>query len=203
MALEIQTFHGLGSDASGSSGASNRVITLSNTGLTQQNGFLVYVSGLALALTTEYTVSHLSASTTITFLNGMWDDMTIVVQYVQGSSGVASDFENGPLTDFGVTAVRTPVTMTTDFHGNKTYTDGTDENMSAVFNPITKEYTLDKAGLAQVYDATVFIGPNTTLNKYDKVTHDSKVYRVDKVSERDFNGTGVFRIGMLFYISDE
>ena len=117
--------------------------------------------------------------------------------------GVGTDFANGPFGDFGVTAVRTPVTMTTDFHGNKTYTDGTDENMSAVFNPITKEYTLDKAGNTKVYDATVFIGPNTTLNKYDKVTHDSKVYRVDKVSERDFNGTGVFRIGMLFFISDE
>ena len=69
--VSINTFNGTGSDCSGSDGGSNRVLTLSNTRLTQQAGLLVYVSGLALALTTEYTVSHLSSSTTITFLNAL------------------------------------------------------------------------------------------------------------------------------------
>jgi Tfp pilus assembly protein FimT len=114
-----------------------------------------------------------------------------------------TDFEDGPLNDFGVTAVRTPVTVTTDFHGNKTYTDGTNANITVVFSPVNKEYTLDEAGLTRVYDARVFLKDTETLNKYDKITYDSKVYRVDRVSERDFDGTGAFRVAMLFFIKDE
>jgi len=78
-------FNGTGADCSGSSGEADRVLTLSNTGATSQNGFLVYVSGLALALTTEYTVSHKNSSTEITFLNPLWDDMTIVISYYEGT----------------------------------------------------------------------------------------------------------------------
>ena len=197
-----------GSDCTGSDGDSDRTLTISNKTTTSGNGFLVFVDGLSLALTEEYTVSHNVTSSVITFINGLYDAQEIIIQYVADGASISTsdsseDFINGPLTDFGVTAVRTPVTMTTDFHGNKTYTDGTDANIEVVFNPITKEYTLDKAGLTRVYDATVFLKSDATLNKYDKITYDSKVYRVDKVSERDFNGTRIFRVGMLFFISDE
>lgn len=202
--MEPQTENKTGADCTGSSGASNRVLTLANTGNTVPGGFLVYASGLALSLTSEYTVVHNDTGTQITFLNALWDDMTIVVSYYQSVvPSLSTDFTNGPLSDFGVTAVRTPVTMTTGFHGNKTYTDGTDEDISLVFDPYTKNYSLDKAGLTQVWDARVFIGPDATLNKYDKITHDSKVYRVDKVSTRDFNGTTVFKVAMLFYLKEE
>ena len=202
--MEVQTENYTGSDCTGSSGASNRVLTLSNTGNTQQGGFLVYVSGLALALTTEYTVVHHATGTQITFLNPLWDDMTVVVNYYQSVvPSLATDFVNGPLKDFGVVATRTPVTMTTDFHGNKTYTDGTDENIDIVFDTYLEGYDLDKPGLTKTWDARVFITPSATLNKYDKITHDSKVYRVDKVSIREFNGTTVFQVATLFYIKDE
>lgn len=193
-----------GADCSGSSGDSNRVLTLSNTGLTLQNGLLVYASGLALSVATEYTISHNSSSSTITFLNGMWDDMAIIVNYYQESSAaVGNDFTKGPVADLGIVATRTPVTVTTDFHGNKTYTDGTDENITMVWDPYTEKHNLDKAGLTKVYDARIFLEPSGTLNKYDKITHDSKVYRVEEVSTRDFNGTTVFQVGGLFYIEDE
>ena len=199
--MEIKTFNGTGADASGSDGDSNRVLTLSNTGVTQQSGFLVYASGLPLGLTTEYTVSHNETGTEITFLNGLWDDMTIVVNYYQSiASGVAGDFGSGPDGDFGVVAVRTPVTMKTDFSGNKTYTDGTDENINIVLQPYNVKYDLDKSGLNKVWDMTAMIGPDDTLNKYDKITYDSKVYRVDIISPRDFNGTTVFKKAMLFFI---
>lgn len=79
----VKTYDGTGADCSGSSYDSNRVLTLSNTGLTRQSGFLVYASGLALGLTTEYTVSHKSSSTEITFLNPLTDTMTIIVQYYE------------------------------------------------------------------------------------------------------------------------
>jgi len=201
--MAVKTFNGSGADCSGSSGGSNRVLTLSNTGTTQQAGFLVYASGLALALTTEYTVSHLSASTEITFLNRLWDDMTIVVNYYENFTGVSGDFINGPLNDFGVTATRTPVTMTTDYSGNKTYTDGTDEDIDIVLSPYNQKYNLDKSGLNKVYDSIAFLKPDATLNKYDKITYDSKVYRVDAVSVRDFNGTRLFHRAMLYYAEDE
>jgi len=200
----IKTFNGTGADTSGASGDSNRVLILSNTGTTQQSGFLVYASGLPLGLDLEYTVSHLSASTEITFLNGLWDDMTVVVNYYEKATvGVSGDFNLGPLSDFGVVATRTPVTMAPDYSGNKSYTDGTDEDINIVISPYKAKYDLDKSGLNKSYDAMAFIGPDTTLNKYDKITHDSRVYRVDTVSVRDFAGTGSFKLAMLFYVEDE
>ena len=114
--------------------------------------------------------------------------------------GVDSDFVLGPFADFGVVAVRTPVTTTTDFSGNKTYSDGTDEDIDIVLQPYNEKYDLDKSGLNKVWDMTAMVGPTVTLNKYDKITYDSKVYRVDSISTRDFNGTTVFKKAMLFYV---
>jgi len=56
-----------GSDCSGSSGASNRVLTIGNTSTT--TGFIIFVNGTMLHPTHDYTASNLSASSTITFLN--------------------------------------------------------------------------------------------------------------------------------------
>jgi len=81
MSLTYGTFNGTGADCSGSDGEADRVLTLDNTRITQAGGFMVYASGLALALTTEYTVVHNATGTEVTFLNRMWDDMTIVVNY--------------------------------------------------------------------------------------------------------------------------
>ncbi len=72
--MSVKTEYYNGSDCTGSDGGSNRVLTISNTGATSENGFLVYVSGLALALTSEYTVVHNTSGTVITFLNAVWDD---------------------------------------------------------------------------------------------------------------------------------
>lgn len=200
---KVGTFNGTGADCNGSDGDSNRVLTLSNTGLTRQSGFLVYASGLALALTTEYTVSHNNSSTQITFLNPLWDDMTIVVRYFENLLGVSGDFVAGPLADFGVTVVRTPVTMTPDFRGDKVYTDGTDENITVVFGNPNKKYELDKSGLTEDYDAIIYIKSDQTLNKYDKITYDSKVYRVQTVSPRLFESNAMFKTVGLFFLSDE
>jgi len=206
--MEIKTEHYNGSDCTGNSGGSNRTLTISNTGITTDNGFLVYVSGLALALTSEYTVDHNSASTVITFINPLWNDQTIVVQYTQQISGIGSqadsdDFINGPLADFGVTVTRTPVTVTTDFHGNKTYTDGTNEDLEVVFENPNTRYVLDKPGLTKNYDARMFTKHDASIQKYDKITYDSKVYRVDTISIRNFNGNSIFKTVTLFYIDNE
>jgi len=203
-----KTEHYTGSDCSGNTGSVNRVLTLSNTGTTTDNGFLVHASGLALALTSEYTVTHASSSTTITFLNPIWDDQTIVVEYSQqitgaGASADSDDFAKGPLADFGVEVTRTAVTVATDFHGNKTYTDGSDTTIDVVVENPDKSFTLDKAGLTEDYDAKIFTKPDETINKYDKITYDSKVYRVRTVSPRNFNGTTMFKTVTLFFVDDE
>ncbi|MHA1191933.1 MAG: hypothetical protein ACTSP9_06505 [Promethearchaeota archaeon] len=87
----MKTYNGTGGNCNGSSGDSNRVLTLLNTKKTIQDGMLVYVSGLALALNIEYTVSHKVTGTEITFLNGLWDDMTIVVSYDETGGGNLTD----------------------------------------------------------------------------------------------------------------
>ncbi len=197
-----------GADATGSSGASNRLITLTNTRLTKQGGFLVFAGGVTLSLTTEYTVSHLVGSTTVTFLNGLWDDMSVTIDYMEAIStqtgGVTNDdFANGPLNDFGVTVIRTPVTTTTDFHGDKVYTDGVSQNIEVVFVNPNKKYGLDKAGLTEDYDATIYMQSDQTIKKYDKITYDSKVYRVQTVSPKLFENNPMFQVVTLFFINDE
>ena len=198
MAYELNTFNGTGADCSGSSGETNRVLTLENTMETTGDGFAVYLDGLILQLTTDYTLDHKSTGTTITILTEVWDDQEIIVNYYyeKASEGVSGDFNAGPLGDFGVTATRTPVTKTTDFSGNKTYTDGTDEDIDIVLSPYNQKYNLDKSGLNKMYDLIAFLKPDATLNKYDKITYDSKVYRVDSVSVRDFNGTRLFNVSL-------
>ncbi len=206
---EIKTEHYNGSDCTGSTGGSNRVLTISNTTKTENDGFLVHASGLVLALTSEYTVDHNSSGTQITFLNPLWDDQTIAIQYAQqltsaGAQADADDFSRGPLSDFGVEVVRTPVTVTTsNMGGQKTYSDGTNETIDVVFQNPNKKFTLDKGGLTEIYDALMFTKPNQTINKYDKITYDARVYRVDTVSVRNFNGTTMFKTVTLFYIQDE
>lgn len=77
-----------GSSATGTNGQSNRVITLNNTGLTSDADFLVFKSGLSLSVTSEYTVNHLAANTTVTFLNPLWDTEALIFQYAQESEAV-------------------------------------------------------------------------------------------------------------------
>ena len=206
--MEYKTEYYTGSDCTGSDGDSSRVLTISNDEMTKGDGFLVSVAGLTLSLTTEYTVDHNSSATEITFVNTMWDSSAIVVHYVQQVEGAevratGNDFVLGPLGDFGVEVTRTPVTVTTDFEGNKTYTDGTDETIDVVFENPNQNFNLGKPGITQVFDARMFTEQDQTINKYDKITHDSKVYRVETVSKRRFDGNGIFKTVTLTYIENE
>lgn len=55
-----------GSNCSGSDGAKARVLTLANTSLSKSAGFKVFRNG-ALLHSTDLTISHLAASSTVTF----------------------------------------------------------------------------------------------------------------------------------------
>ena len=81
--LQLLTENKLGSDLSGSSGTSNRVLTLSNTYMTVNNGFVVSLGGFGQAIGTDYTINHLATSSTVTFLNHVYNTSPIEVIYFQ------------------------------------------------------------------------------------------------------------------------
>ena len=68
----VETF--TGTSATGSDGATNRVLTLANTPGTILN---IIVQGASLMRTLDYTIS----SNEITFLNALWNDNNIEVVY--------------------------------------------------------------------------------------------------------------------------
>lgn len=76
----VQEENRSGSDATGSDGATGRILTLQNS---SESGdpFSVWVDDQIIAVA-DYTVSHLSASSTITFDNiNLFDAQTIRVRY--------------------------------------------------------------------------------------------------------------------------
>ena len=83
-----------GSDCSGSDGGSSRVLTLANTSITSSTGFFVYASGLILTPGTEYGVSHTASGTQVTFINGLWDDINLIIVYRLVSDGPEVSVEN-------------------------------------------------------------------------------------------------------------
>ncbi len=112
------------------------------------------------------------------------------------------DFDNGPLNDFGIVVTRTPVTTTTDnISGQKTYADGSTNNMTVVMMNPDVNHSLDKSGLTKVSDAIMFTGSAETINKYDKVLWNSRTYRVDNISMRKFAGVDAFKRVELFLIA--
>ena len=113
---------------------------------------------------------------------------------------VADDFNNGPLADLGVSMTRTPVTVTTNSNGQKTYTDGTPATITGIFVNPNQKFVLDKSGLTEVFDAKILLANSVTINKYDKITYRSKDYRVDEINLREREGTIAFKSVILFFI---
>ncbi len=115
---------------------------------------------------------------------------------------IADDFSNGPLTDFGVSVTRTPVTVAKDnISGQKTYSDGSTNSMTVVMQNPKLGHALDKPGLTEVADAIMFTIATETINKYDKVLWNSKTYRVDNISMRKFAGVNGYKRVELFLIT--
>jgi hypothetical protein len=77
----------LGVSCSGLDGATGRVLTLANTQLTVSNGFEVFLNGVFLTPTTQYTASHLTASSTVTFVGAVFNvDRITVIYYTTGQA---------------------------------------------------------------------------------------------------------------------
>jgi hypothetical protein len=130
MAVRIERY--VGSDCTGSDGGTNRVLTISNIGLTSDESFSVYVQGIILSLDVDYTVVHANTGTAITFINNIFDDSYIIVNFeeaIQSSSVVyctASDvgsFINNTfssVTDPTTTEVESFIAENEDYIDNQT-----------------------------------------------------------------------------------
>lgn len=112
---------------------------------------------------------------------------------------VKSDFEDFPFEDLARDVVRTPITKSiSNITGSPTYTKGTTQPIKAIFTKRTKNYDLNKEGLAELGDAFMQIKQDQTMNKEDLITVDSETYRVDEVLLRTPGGTNMFKSVVLF-----
>jgi len=68
-----------GANCTGTNGTVNRILTLTNSALTTT--VIVWVNGTMLHETFDFTISHLGANSTITFLNPIWNEDYIGVLY--------------------------------------------------------------------------------------------------------------------------
>jgi len=215
MGLIPNTENKTGSDCSGVSGASNRVLILANTAETSVAGFVVFASGLALGLATEYTVVHNTTASEITFLNGMWDDMTIVVNYFQPSS-VSTQFEKmrqdfqDIVIDNGKAVTLIRQTPTTASMGDVTAISEEEYAIWTSIQDITrKDRQIHEMGLAVPGNSKAFffheypdsITGNGTLAvqvgdviKYE----DDKKWRVEQIiAQRNADNEEIFRVGII------
>lgn len=106
----------------------------------------------------------------------------------------SADFESGPLADHGVTVSRTPVTVTNDnVTGDIERLDGTPVNISAVLMNPDIIHDLEKAGEQENAEVNMYVKGDVTINKEDKITWNSYIFRVWAVKPRYFNGNLIMK----------
>ena len=104
----------------------------------------------------------------------------------------SDDFTANALADNGITVSRTPVTKTVSSMGDETLTEGTPEDILAIFSAKIDQFTQEKYGLHKETDAYIMVGPSTTVNKDDKITQGGRDFRIVNVRARGPSGDIVF-----------
>lgn len=114
---------------------------------------------------------------------------------------VSADFIKAPIDDLGVTVTRTPVTTTIDnLSGQKTYSDGSTEEITVVWNNPNQEFQLSESGETKKADGIMFVKSTQTINKRDKILFDSNTYRVFSIDRRNMASALGFKRVILFLI---
>jgi len=218
--MEVKTEIYTGADCSGSSGAINRTLTLANTGTTSADGFLISVSGLVLALTSEYTVVHNSSASVITFLNALWDDQPIVSNYYQQRTGTvaagSTQYDKmradvqAIITEHGqeYTLIRQAETVAS--MGDVTDVSGTEYTIYSMVQDITKkDRQIHEMGLAVPGNSKAFFfheypdsitGNGTVTPDVGDIMKDSdnNYWRVEQIlGEKKAGGEEIFRTGII------
>jgi hypothetical protein len=102
----------------------------------------------------------------------------------------------------GTTVTRTPVTKTiSGDYGSETLTDGTPASIDCYFSQkFPKPFFISEEGEVESGDAFILVKSTQALNKNDKITYDSRVYRVKDTYRVVVNGTLCGIQGNLFLI---
>jgi hypothetical protein len=212
--LQLKTENKLGINCTGTNGSVNRVLTLINTRETVQNGFLVYASGLALLLDSEYSVDHKSSGTEITFLNRLWDDMTIVVQYTEDVDASLYDKMRNDLQDIilehGLSATLIRQTETTNSMGDVSAVSEENYLITFMMQDISKkDRNIHEMGLAIPGNSKGFfyhLYPNAITGNGDLIVQvgdiiqlsDGRQWRIEEIiSEHNAQANEIFRTGII------
>lgn len=201
-----------GADCTGSSGEKDRVLTLNNTQETRETAFLVYVDGLALTVSEDYTANHKSSGTEITFLNKLWDDMDIVVQYWRRPTTTyetARDDIQSIILNKGGTFVLRRQTETTDGMGSTTSVSEETYNIIVLIQDITqndrqiREMGLAKPGNSKAYfyheykDAITGNG-DLEVKTGDILEKDGQYWRIEEITAtRRTENYPIFKVGVI------
>ena len=205
-----------GSDCSGSSGESNRILTLENTNVTTNAGLFVAVSGLKLTLDTDYTISNLSSSSTITFLNPLWENMTIVAKYYEKPDNYTKEYSKVRddlqeiVIEHGITAYLKRPTETVDSMGGVSAVELAGYNIFVSIQDITnKDRQIISMGLANPGSAKAFFFdsyPDSVTSNGDLTVQTGDVivdgfdreWRLEKIlGKKTFQGEIIFISAIL------
>ena len=112
-----------------------------------------------------------------------------------------NDFINSAQADHGVTAVRTPVTITTDnVTGAIELTEGSTNNITAVImNPLIT-FNMLTQGENKDSPVNMYVKGSETINKEDKITINALDFRIESVSDRFFKTNKIFRKAVMYLV---
>lgn len=180
-----------GTNCSGTNGGTSRILTLANTNLTVDGGLIVIVSNATLHPTTDFTISHLSSGSTITFLNAMFNDQVITIHYQTSiatstaSAGLIplnGQLLNNEIAKFGSTITLRQVTDASySDYGDATETTS-DSSVKARINILNQEDELVKEGTFQTGDKVFwFQATQSGISRGNRIQHNSTWYEINQV----------------------
>lgn len=178
-----------GSDATGTSGSTNRVLTINNQAKTSDNGFNVYVDTFFLHKNTDFTVSHKTQNSQITFLNPLFDSQIISVQYdtelsarTSTQTPLCSNLLTKEIDKFGETLTLRKVDSTTTSKWGDSTESTSDTTIRGVVNMFGFEEELVKEGIFRPGDLRIFLKPGTNnIEIGNQIQRGAKWYRIVEV----------------------
>lgn len=188
-----------GSNATGTDGGINRVLTIANTNTTVDNGLHVIVDTFSLHPTSDFTISHKKSSSTITFLNPLFNSQRITVHYnislvedtvaVSGILPMDSTLINNEIQYFGTSITLRTVTSTFNERGDPTETTA-DLTKTAFIQILTQEDQLVKEGIFRSGDKLFwFKGSETNISRGNRIQHNALWYEIVETIEHEVAGT--------------
>ena len=134
-------------------------------------------------------------------MEGVYEEHLLCIGEKMVGGVDANDFINFPLADWGTTLVRTPVTKSILSEGGEVLTDGSTNNITAIFVRKKTIWSQAKEALREDADAYIMYAPSTTVNKDDKIAAGGETFRVLDVIVRGLpGGTEIYRFSNLVLI---